>query len=524
MKADEFIGGQFEWFTGIVKEIDDDMNLNRVKVHCLGFYDGIGDNKHLPWATVIMPATTASMKGNGGNHHLEVGSWVVGFFRDGPSAQDPMIMGSVATQTDDVQDIPTESSVENKVYKSKAGHLIEIDNTAGAERLNVKHTSGTTILIDAEGGIQIDDTRSANSPPSFYRAKGVNKYFEFKTKSAIGTPSTQEYNYLETIVKWGDASGGGIEQIAYGENIYYRQSTDENTWGPWRTIAPDASGTLIATKPDNWNSAIQIGSTNDPKDSNIYSLSFGKAQDGTWTGMGLVPNDKKAFTDSTGPVLGTHIQEMSEWGIMSSGWNKLFAVQGKTGNVNVKGKLNAGGDIKANNFYTSSSNSFSEMKVNDKGVLFRNGTNQDRSSDGGPKTFTVRNDDGDLRLMASGGEVRVPQNAVIDSMWIGGQLDNNWKRGLNIRNNDGTWTHFNHNSVNYIRGQTEFQKQLRTAPGKGLCNSDGSICVDVADIVTKDKEVNLINKNWGRLKSFQDRGVGVRDEDVDNWSTWKVSW
>ena len=375
-----------------------------------------------------------------------------------------------------------------------------------------------------KGGVQINDTRSVNSLPSSYRARGVNKYFEFKTKSAIGTPSTQEYNYLETIVKWGDASGGGIEQIAYGENIYYRQSTDENTWGPWRTIAPDASGTLIATKPDNWNSAIQIGSTNDPKDSNIYSLSFGKAQDGTWTGMGLVPNDKKAFTDSTGPVLGTHIQEMSEWGIMSSGWNKLFAVQGKTGNVNVKGKLNAGGDIKANNFYTSSSNSFSEMKVNDKGVLFRNGTNQDRSSDGGPKTFTVRNDDGDLRLMASGGEVRVPQNAVIDSMWIGGQLDNNWKRGLNIRNNDGTWTHFNHNSVNYIRGQTEFQKQLRTAPGKGLCNSDGSICVDVADIVTKDKEVNLVNKNWGKLKSFQDRGVGVREEDVDNWSTWKVTW
>ena len=156
MKADEFIGGQFEWFTGIVKDINDPLNLNRVKVHCLGFYDGIGDNKHLPWATVVMPVTNASIKGNGGNHHLEVGSWVVGFFRDGPSAQDPMIMGSVATQTDGVQDIPTESSVENKVYKSKAGHLIEIDNTAGAERLNVKHTSGTTILIDNAGGVHIN--------------------------------------------------------------------------------------------------------------------------------------------------------------------------------------------------------------------------------------------------------------------------------------------------------------------------------------------------------------------------------
>ena len=124
---DQYIGGQFTWFTGIVKDINDTENLNRVKVQALGFYDDAIAVDDLPWATVMMPVTSASLKGNGGNHHLEVGSWVVGFFRDGPSAQDPMVMGSIATQTDSTQDIPTESSVDNKVYKSKAGHLIEID-------------------------------------------------------------------------------------------------------------------------------------------------------------------------------------------------------------------------------------------------------------------------------------------------------------------------------------------------------------------------------------------------------------
>ena len=69
MKSDEFIGGQFEWFTGIVKDIDDTDNLNRVKVHCLGFYDNVL-TADLPWATVVMPVTNASIKGNGGNHHL----------------------------------------------------------------------------------------------------------------------------------------------------------------------------------------------------------------------------------------------------------------------------------------------------------------------------------------------------------------------------------------------------------------------------------------------------------------------
>jgi hypothetical protein len=154
MKSDEFIGGQFEWFTGIVKDIDDTDNLNRVKVHCLGFYDNVL-TADLPWATVVMPVTNASIKGNGGNHHLEVGSWVVGFFRDGPSAQDPMVMGSIATQTDGTQDIPTESSVDNKVYKSKSGHLIEIDNTDGDERVNIKHKSGSRITMNSDGTVSI---------------------------------------------------------------------------------------------------------------------------------------------------------------------------------------------------------------------------------------------------------------------------------------------------------------------------------------------------------------------------------
>ena len=114
---DQFRGGKFTWFIGSICDIDDPLNLNRVKVCAYGYYDGIEDKEDLPWATVMMPVTSASIKGNGGNHHLEVDSWVVGFFRDGPSAQDPVVIGSIATQTDGVQDIPTESSVDNKVYK-----------------------------------------------------------------------------------------------------------------------------------------------------------------------------------------------------------------------------------------------------------------------------------------------------------------------------------------------------------------------------------------------------------------------
>ena len=155
---DQYIDGMFTWFTGIVKDINDTENLNRVKVQALGFYDDDIAVADLPWATVMMPVTSASLKGVGGNHHLEVGSWVVGFFRDGPSAQDPMVMGSIATQTDGTQDIPSEAhdKIDNKVYKSKAGHLIEIDNTDGAEEVRITHgKKGSYIKIDKDGLIEI---------------------------------------------------------------------------------------------------------------------------------------------------------------------------------------------------------------------------------------------------------------------------------------------------------------------------------------------------------------------------------
>ena len=165
--ADQYKNGAFVWYTGVVVDIDDKEQLNRVKVRCFGFYDDSVDVNDLPWVTVMMPTTSASVKGNGGNHHLEAevkdkdgniteaGSWVIGFFRDGPSAQDPIVMGSIATQTDRVKDIPSQSSNDNKVYKSKAGHLIEIDNTSGSEEIRITHKTGSYIKFLEDGTIEL---------------------------------------------------------------------------------------------------------------------------------------------------------------------------------------------------------------------------------------------------------------------------------------------------------------------------------------------------------------------------------
>lgn len=155
---DQFIGSQFTWFIGSVVDIDDPLLSNRVKVMPYGFYDETIDKSHLNWSTVMMPNTSSSFKGFGSNHELMVGSWVVGFFRDGPSAQDAIILGSIASSTDGTIDIPEEAQLNpptNKVHKTEAGHLMEVDNTSGAERIHIKHTSGSRLTMNADGTIDV---------------------------------------------------------------------------------------------------------------------------------------------------------------------------------------------------------------------------------------------------------------------------------------------------------------------------------------------------------------------------------
>ena len=175
---DQFVGGQFDWFIGVVEDTNDPKKLNRVKVRCFGYHtDDLSEVKveDLPFATVMMPSTSPSVEGIGQNHQLLSGSWVVGFFRDGPSAQDPIILGSIMSFTEEkidtslgfqgtygnkegISDVPTEVDDlnANQVTKTVGGHLIELDNTPGEERINVKHKSGTTLLIDKDGGVHVN--------------------------------------------------------------------------------------------------------------------------------------------------------------------------------------------------------------------------------------------------------------------------------------------------------------------------------------------------------------------------------
>ena len=89
----------FVWFLGVCEDINDPLEMGRIRVRCFGFHTPDTEKlptKSLPWANVMMPITSASMTGVGQSATgILQGSWVVGFFKDGTSAQDPLILGTI---------------------------------------------------------------------------------------------------------------------------------------------------------------------------------------------------------------------------------------------------------------------------------------------------------------------------------------------------------------------------------------------------------------------------------------------
>ena len=89
----------FEWWTGIIEDRNDPLFLNRVRVRIFGAHSYDKQKiatADLPWCEVMMPVTSPSLSGLGTTTHgLIEGSFVIGFYRDKGSQQDPIVMGSV---------------------------------------------------------------------------------------------------------------------------------------------------------------------------------------------------------------------------------------------------------------------------------------------------------------------------------------------------------------------------------------------------------------------------------------------
>lgn len=168
------------WFIGKVEDRNDPLKLGRVKVRIYDFHTpnkSLMPTDQLPWALIMVPPTNPSHNKVGiSPTGLTVDSTVIGFFIDGKDANQPVIMGTIHgipennAQKHDVSEVAREINNISKSYDSRepesaygtiypfnktlrteSGHVIEIDDTPGHERIHVYHKSGTYTEINKDG-------------------------------------------------------------------------------------------------------------------------------------------------------------------------------------------------------------------------------------------------------------------------------------------------------------------------------------------------------------------------------------
>lgn len=168
------------YFMGRVEDVADPKQLGRVRVRVYNLHDFEMTTDKLPWAGILMPAYYSSTDENGRSPTgIVVGTLVVGFFLDGDAQQLPIIWGTLHqtpkidnNQKHDVNRLargkqkvarrrlkhePRSSFAAeypyNQVIETRAGHVIEIDDTPKKERIHVYHKSGSYIEVQPDGKI-----------------------------------------------------------------------------------------------------------------------------------------------------------------------------------------------------------------------------------------------------------------------------------------------------------------------------------------------------------------------------------
>lgn len=183
-------GNEFNWFFARVEDRDDPLQLGRVRIRCFNLHTedkGKLPTDMLPWATPLQSVSSAAFGEIGVSPTgIVVGSTVMGFFADGTEGQIPLIIGTLAgipivddkdahdvaqrargidnLKNEYVEDVEPKMAFKakypyNKVLTTESdggkGHILEVDDTSGAERLLAWHKKGTYAEINQDGRLVI---------------------------------------------------------------------------------------------------------------------------------------------------------------------------------------------------------------------------------------------------------------------------------------------------------------------------------------------------------------------------------
>ena len=326
MEDTNFLGRNgFIWFAGVVEDRNDPMKSGRVRVRCVGIHTANKDQlpiTDLPWAQVIMPTTSPGVSGLGASPSFLVeGAWVFGYFRDGKSCQEPVVIGSMPGHPDEYATAANGFNDPNGIYPK---HKNEPD----ANRLAVNNTElphGALTLRKA--------VRKTNIPTADFNA----------TKAADESEITASDGdqWSQPIMPYGAVYPYNHVYESESGHIFEIDDTLDNE----RLYTAHKTGTSQEISPDGTKTEIIKG--------DHYNITIGKSQAAIEGNSDLSINGRHKIYINKAGSMNNHYD-------IQIGPNANINIQVDKGNINlvtVDGNINvnSGGDynLKVAGNYTS---------------------------------------------------------------------------------------------------------------------------------------------------------------------------
>lgn len=148
------------FYRATVENNIDPKGFGRVQVRVMGVHDegSSVSTSALPWAEVSGGTDFGLVNGVGVSSILRVGTMVWVFFNNG-DFNFPVVMGTIKGASD-VSDVAKGSYGSIATIRTASGHIIELGDAGGAEKIEIKHSSGSKITMQADGSILIDSVNN----------------------------------------------------------------------------------------------------------------------------------------------------------------------------------------------------------------------------------------------------------------------------------------------------------------------------------------------------------------------------
>ena len=144
------------FYRGVVENNIDPQQFGRVQVRVFGIHDegSSVSTSALPWAEVSGGTDFGLVGGVGVTSVLRIGTVVWVFFNN-DDYNFPVVFG-VVKGANDINSVAKGSYGNIATIKTASGHIIELGDGGGAEKIEIKHASGSKIVFQADGSIIID--------------------------------------------------------------------------------------------------------------------------------------------------------------------------------------------------------------------------------------------------------------------------------------------------------------------------------------------------------------------------------